>query len=355
MIRKTIILLFLLGFAVSVVSAFEPVVVLGADVEHTASTTDGATSNLTSVRPRAAIGWRDRLDAGGYFSLDGLVSLSIPVDGRSGVSDTEMLDLAVSIPRGDDELLLGTGLQSSFVTAGAARLLVIPEWSADYRFGNDAGWIAVQSDGSYRFNDATTDDRFVQRAGVGYSRSTTIRLALETNALAGYELWPEYEMVDDTGSPRGETRHDLTAQLDATADGLVGYFTTWTVSGATLARFSNATRLLDTGAFEADPESRVTGRLSGSVRTSPTRQLGLGGRLTVEHDAYLSRPARDASGASLGTKLGVTSLDARVELDYAPVSHVYLVGAVGAGGTRSADPSYDRWYVQGRLGIEYSF
>lgn len=355
MIRKSILILLVIGFAVSSASAFEPVVALGADVEHTVSATVGAPSSLTNVRPRVAVGWRDQLEAGGFISVDGLASLLVPVDGRSGITDSELIDLTVSIPFAANELLLGTGVQSSFVSGGVARPLVTPEWSADYRFGNDAGWFAVQSDGFYRFDDGGTDDRLVQRVGVGYSRSTTIRFALETGLFAGYEMWPEYEIVDGTGATTGEERRDATAQLDATTDGLVGYFTTWEISGATLARFSNAARYLDTGAFEPDPESRITGRLSGSLRTSPTRQLGLGGRLTVEHDAYLSRPARDEAGASLGTTLGVTSIDARLDLDYNPVSNVYLVGAVGGGTTFSADPAYDRWYVQGRVGIEYSF
>lgn len=353
--RKSILVLLVFVFAVSPVSAFEPVVVLGTDVEHSSSDTADATSNLTTLRPRLAVGWREGLDSGGFISVDGLASLSVPLDGRTGVTDTEMLDLAVSIPFSDDELLLGTGLQSSFVTGGTARPLLTPDWSVNYRIGTDTGWVALQSDGLYRFNDGGTDDRFVQRVGVGYSRSTTIRFALETGALAGYELWPEYEIVDESGVATGEARRDLTAQLDATTDGLVGYFTTWEVSGAAVARFSNATRYLDTGVYEADPESRVTGRLAGSVRTSPSRQVGLGGRMTVEHDAYLARPARDDAGASLGRALGVTSLDARVDLDYSPVSNLYLVGAVGGGATLSQDPAYDRWYVQARVGIEYSF
>lgn len=353
--RNVVLALVTLIVATGIAGAFEPVVVAGTDLQHLVTGSAGATAGAMDLRPRLALGWRDQLDAGGYFSLDGLVSLAIPVDGRRGVSDSEMLDLLVSVPLADDELLLGAGVQSSFVSAGAARMLATPDWSVDYRFGNDAGWLALQSDGSYRFNEGDSDDHLTQRVGLGYSRSTTIRFALEANALGGYEVWPEYDVVDESGAATGGTRRDLTVQLDATADGLMGYFTTWSVSGVSLARFSNATRYLDTGIFEPDPESRLIGRLAGSLRTSPNRRMGLGGRVTVEQDVYLSRPARDENGASLGRTLSVTDLSARIDADFNPVSAVYLVGSVGGGATLSPDPAYDRWYVQAMLGIEYSF
>lgn len=354
--KRTVVFATIMLVLVPAAFALEPVVIAGTDVAFTGSSFLEAQRPLTELRPRLGLSWRGRLEAGGYVSVDARAAIALRVTEPSvPLSDGERVAVRLLVPAGSDELLFGAGVESSFVGEGTARARVVPDWSADYRFITDDGWVAVRSSGLYRYS-ADGDDLLSQRIGIGFVGMESIRFSLSTDVWGGYEIRPDSPLVNASGATIDETRRDVTARLDGRAEGLWGYFTTWSLSGALAGRFSNATNYLASVAeFESDSESRLTTALSGSLETSPVRQLGLSASASARNAWYLGRPARNESDAAVVPNLDVLAVDLALQADYNPVPDLYFVGSVAAGSSFSADPDFRGWQVTGSVGVEYSF
>ncbi|MFW5689444.1 MAG: hypothetical protein ACOC1U_07725 [Spirochaetota bacterium] len=354
-VRQVVLFALTLGCALQAPAALEPVVVAGADVGLISNAESSGAATTTGIAtPRVSISWRESLGGVGYVALEGRGLLDVPLATPAELSDGERIAGELGIWVGEDEFVLRMGLDASFLARGVSRVRLVPAWSADYRFTNETGRFALQTDGSFRYDDGAADDRLTQRLGVGFIYTESIRLQFAGDLLAGYELWPEYPIVNSAGAVVDDERSDLTLQAGGELSGLVGYFTSWQLSALVLGRRSNATRFAS-GSFESDTESGVTARLGSTLRTTPTRALGLSGSFAASHRSYAGRPARDADGAAIASSLGVTSVELGGVVDLSLLENLFLVGSLDAGLDLSADPAYRGWSTQVRIGAEYSF
>lgn len=355
--KRTVLALAVAAGLPFLLPAFEPIVVAGADAGFVASASSAGETAATGgeVRPRLAVSWREAL-GDGFIAVDAQGGVSIPLDAPLSISDDESLTIRSGFPAGSSEILLTARMESSFAVRGVARTLLVPGWGLDYNIPLNENRVALQSEGRYRYAGSSPDDVLVQRLGLGYTNQESIRFSWQADLMGGYEQWPEYELVDQSGDLTGNARRDLTAEFDLSGEGLLGYFTSWSVSTAVQGRFSNATRyVVAAGEFEPDPESRLTTRLSGFLETSPVRELSLGVRGSAGNELYFSRPSRDADGGAREDALTITTMEATTYADYNPWGDLFVVASVSGGATLANDPAYPGWYAQARLGLEYSF
>lgn len=351
--RRKILFLLLLTVVLSDGFAFPPVTVVGSDLDlfiNPIATGDIAATTVGGIR--FALSWREHIDRGGYVSLDGRLGVRSSLSGELALSDSEEVSVELGLPVGTDELVVGAGMSSSFLLNGTARALLETSWSADYRFSTQSGWMGFVSNGRYRFSESDADDMLAQDAGVGLLVAPSVRLSTEASLCAGYELWPDDPVFDNTGSPTGERRRDVTVELDTDFRGLWGYFTTWSAGGLAGLRLSNANRFVnETGELQPDSENRITGELSAGLCSSPTREFGISVSAAVRDTWYYGR----AAGASDGSDSNRLSTSVVLGSDYNPADGLFVVASLSGLATISSDSSQVGWSLRAGIGVEYSF
>lgn len=354
--RNAVAALILLSLGALPAPALEPVVIAGADVGYRASVLPVERVHSVEVRPRLAFNWRERLSGGTVLVVDARAHLWVPLEASGGLSDGEYLNVTAIIPSGNNETSVSVGAESAFVANGVAARTIIPRWSADYRRLSSRGHLALLTRGRYRVSLDGRSDVLMQRIGIGFQRAESISLSIDAAVAGGVEVWPEYVLVDQSGAATGQSRRDATVDLDLTAEGLWGYFTSWSIGGLAELRISNATGFrTDSATFLPNPESLVSGNLFASIRTSPVRQVSITGSVTVDETWYTNRVSRDLAGAELGANLSIFTATAQAGVDYNPVGNLFLVASLEGSAQFSTEPWREGWYTQVQLGAEYSF
>jgi hypothetical protein len=338
-------------------SALPPVYLLGAGAGGSWITdSEGTTDYYPSYEGRFSLAHRRALVGGGYLSGSALAELVYYRGGIDDVADRQSVTLEVGHPLGDHRAIWGFQLGSSFHNLDQG-IYLEPSWSGDLLFATTtttttrstvpkAGYF-----GSYRYDEGSGGDRLVQGVRIGFEQDASVYFGWGMEASGAWEHYPEQDVLDSTGEPSGERRHDGRIGLTGTAEGLIGFFHSWEVEARTGMRFSSANRLVvveETVQLEEGSENRVTGGVAGRLLLSPRRDLGVESSLSADNQYYLSREYKNEA-------VNLLSINGAIRLDYTPDGALYFVLDLGAGRNFSNDPWFDDWYGTVTGSVEYSF
>ena len=357
--RLSVLLVFLIGLAPGVAAqAYPPTVAVGLFAENLLYPAAGTAGSVFGVHATGLLGWRGPLGAtGGYVSLSADGDLACHFYGNPLFSDTENLDLLVSLPLGGNRLEIATGLSASLLGTLDTSPFVQPDWRLLYRLERGRRKVRpyVAYEGRYRHEPLAEEDVLYQGAELGILHRPSIRLGYQVGLKGGWELWPDQILVDAGGDPLGQRREDALILLDGRLEGLAGYFLTWNLGAKGGIRLSNANRWLEGGQFEADSESAWVLHGEGALSWSPHRRLNLQAGVFARSDVYFERNALTESDDLSGVALKVLSTGVTGRLDWTLDDRLYFVASGDGGWRLSNDPNERRWSTALRLGLEYSF
>jgi hypothetical protein len=294
-------------------------------------------------------GYRRGLDPEGFLAVASRAEAALESDGT--IEDREVLGL-------DARLRRGPGFLDGGFDARASALEDSPYFAVDGRLGYRSAGQPVEA-GAWLVGllDARPQDD-EDRVGGGLRAALlvqpSVRFSLETSAGLVAESWFDADLLTPSGSPSGDTRADVVADLRFSAGGLAGYFTEWSLSLYGIGRLSNADRLVAPGMVDSDSESRVGAGIEGSLSWSPTRRFGLELRGRAEPSWYRGRAALTAAGAPSGESLITLYGAASLRADWAIGPRASLILEAAAETTTANDPAEESWSSWARAGIEIS-
>jgi hypothetical protein len=339
------------------VPAETPRMVLGAHLGGTGyGYEDGTQDSYARGGAEWRLAWRDALDAGGYAGFNALLGLDylgVPVD---DVRDTEYLSAELALPLGVNRIILDAEALSSFNSPGSVEAYVEPSWGVTYRVtrGRREAEPYLGYRGSHRYERGGPGDRTTHRGVLGVEYNPSIRLGTETELSGGYQVWPEYGMLDADGTTSDERRRDYLAEATLALDGLLGYFVDWRLSTTGRYRDSNANRFLSSsGDVEENAADRFGIDADAGIRWTPTRETGVSLGSGVSTDFYTERSALSGDGAPTDRPLRVTTVSGDFGVDWTPDDCLFLSVSSGVERTLSNEDALEQWTATGELGIEF--
>jgi hypothetical protein len=343
--------------------AFPPVFVLSATGGTTVQ--EDAFSGLTAtpmLDSRASFSYRSPIPSGGYAAvgLDG--SLRYYFGEVDDYQDQEVLSFELARPLRRGRLMLSAGTTSSLQPLSASGSFVQPDWSLGYRFPEIGAGIQPEATytGLYRYEDDGVEDVTRHELSLGFVAEPSVRIGYSAHLNGAWELYPEQAILNADGSESGALRNDVTASITGGAEGLIGFFTSWEMDAELGFRGSNANRYLSGSGsaeseLEANSESRLFGRVNGSLELSPVQQLGIGSSLTVGDTYYLDRAALRDDGTPRSKNLNRFDIGGSLYADWTPNNAVYFLIEASVSRQISTQPSLDGWSAEVTGGVEYSF
>ncbi len=305
-------------------------------------------------------GWRQALGPGRYLALSASGSLSRYLITLSGFEDYEHFDAQLGLPSGENTFILGGGIASSVTNQTSTGSFAWPYWSAAYQLAR--GKLGYRSTfeyrGSYLYEPAPSNDHFTE--GVRYTLDHLTNIRLETYAIldGSWELWNQQPILASNGSATSAFRQDYLAALTLGAKGILGYYLDWRAEASGGLRLSDADTnqyLATASQYEANSESRASGRASASLTWSPTRSFSMSVSANLGDELYLSRKAVTSAGALTSESLNVLSTGGGLRLSWTPNGKVYLVLKSALSRSFSPDPNYAQWSLDASGGVQYSF
>lgn len=360
-LRQVLVLLALMTFPVLAGVCLPPTLVLGAYGDSGAqSVAPSSGSPYGDLLIDGLFGWRQALGPGSYLALSGSASLASYLLTLSGFEDYEHFDGQLGLPSGENTIILGGGVASSAMNQTSTGSFAWPYWSAAYQLarGKLGYRSTIEYRGSYLYEPAPSNNHFTE--GARYTLDHLANVRLETYAIldGAWELWNQQPILASNGSATSGLRQDYVAALTLGAKGILGYYLDWSAQARGGVRLSNANTnqyLTTASQYEADTESRVTGRADASLTWSPTRSFSMSLTANLGDDAYLSRKAVTSAGLLTSENLNVLSTGGGLKLSWTPNGKVYFVLKSALSRNFSSDPNYAQWSIDGSGGIQYSF
>jgi len=335
--------------------AYDPVIRTG--VESTVSTWawGGDDDSRVRVGPFLDLDYRTTLGERAYWGSWYRGTAGYDTIEEAVVDDhTAGLRLGGSVA--DHSYLLEASLAASS-DLGDDTTTIAPDWSAGWDHELSDTWrtqftysglarIEELSDG-----EETDTDRVSHGVDLDLAWDPSLLIGYRTGPSAAITLYPDWNVLDDDGTESDEGRRDISAEYRLAAEGLIGFFTLWSVETAAGIVDSTANRRID-GDLE-ESEDRTTARTNLTVTTRPSRTISLAAALTLDAGWYTDRTPLDTDGVPRndGTTHEIwTALS--LDTDWRLTDRWSL--SVGADGGRvfSNDELLAGWTISATLGLE---
>ena len=300
-------------------------------------------------------GWRGTTRAGGYLGLAASAKLLSYFSSPGILADAEMLALEAGLPLGCGLVELESSLDASVMGDGEDPAHLEPRWRAGLRLGGGAAQGIFSYRGSYLYQPNDIEDFLYQGLKLGAEWERFIRLGLRAGLEGGWEYWPDYFLLDGTGSPTGVPRQDAVGSLEIGLDGLAGFFLDWRLAASGGLRWSTANRFITGLGLEEGSENNLFAGLEAAVDWSPHRTVGLQLKGFLRQEWYLARAALSSLGVDTGELLRVLALGLTARADWTPNDRLFLILEGSAGSRFANDPAEERWNATLKAGVEYSF
>jgi len=344
--------------ATAAAESYPPTITFGAMAEGLLYPSVGRTDSVLGLQANGLLGWRSPLgSSGGYLALSADADVTGYFFANPAFADSENLDLLFSLPAGTNRLEINTGLSASALGTLSESPYVQPDWELEYRLERGRREVRpyLAYKGRYRYEPLAAADVLYQGAELGFLHRPSIRLGYQLGLEGGWELWPEYDIVDGAGSPTADKRQDMLVALNGEVEGLAGYFLTWNAAAKTGLRLSNGNRYLaDALTVQGNSESAWLLQAEAGFGWSPHRRLDLQVLGFGRGDFYMERMALNEGGLPAGDKLNVLSTGVSVRADWTLDDRLYFVGSAEGAWRLSNDPAERRWSLSLGAGIEYS-
>ena len=300
-------------------------------------------------------GWRGATPAGGYLGLAASARVLSYLASPAILADAETLALEAGLPLGPNLVELEGSLEASVMGDGEDPAHLEPRWQAGLRLGGGAVQGIFSYRGSYLYQPDDIEDFLHQGLKLGVEWEHSIRLGLRAGVQGGWEYWPDYFLLEGTGSSTGVPRQDAVGGLDIGLDGLAGFFLDWSLGLSAGLRWSTANRFITGLGLEEGSENNLYAGLEAAADWSPHRTVGLQLKGFLRQEWYLARAALTSLGVDTGELLRVLSLGLTVRADWTPNDRLFLVLEGSAGRRFANDPAEERWNATLQAGVEYSF
>ena len=352
----------LIGAAVLVllaagVSADTPRMVVGGSVGGASYEFDeGGGDSYAVLGGEWRLGWREALESGGYAAVNGLLGVDYFGEPVADAQDTEYIAGKLALPLGANQVTFEAESLSSLSYVGAIDAYVEPSWGVTYRItrGRREAEPYIAYRGSHRLERGGAADRTTHRGVLGVEYDPSVRLGTMLELSAGYQRWPDYDMVKADGSASGDLRQDYLATAEVALDGLLGYFVDWRLGVTGRYRDSNATRYLSTAPEREEDSADLFGAdVEVGIRWTPTRQTAVSVGTGITTDHYTEREALSLDGTPSGETLRRSSASASVGIDWTPDDRVFFGIESGVERELSNQDSLDSWTVNAGIGIEF--
>jgi hypothetical protein len=335
------------------VPAYSPVVIVGADASATAWSWTEDDSYITTG-PYLDIDYRTPLGTDTYLGTWYTGRLAWHT-GEDDIVDTHDLGfkLGGTVPSGGAQdhawLLRASAALSSEM--GDNTTTFDPEWSASWTHALADTWTAAATySGLYRHDDGPLE-RYTHGADLEFTWEPTLLAAFRTGPSASMTTWPQWDVLDNDGSRSNARRSDTAAEYRLGVDGMVGFFTLWSVDTAAGVVVSNANRLVD-GDVEKGSQDRTTARLDVSISSRPTRILGITLAAAADAGWYWHRTALDSDGLPTDNTARTLWTSLSVATDWRLTDSLYLRLGADGGRSFSNDTFMDGWTATATAGIE---
>jgi hypothetical protein len=354
-IRWVVAVLCLFAFAGPGADAYPPTLLLGLQGGGYAfqSPEDEGVLPLAAVSLLA--GWRDALADGGYLGLAASARVLTYFGSPMVSADSEKLSLEAGLPLGRSLVELQGGLDASAVGDGEDPAHLLPSWQAGLRFGPEGAQGILSYRGSYLYQPGGQEDFLYQGLRLRGEWERSIQLGFSAGLEGGWEYWPEYWLLDSSGSSSGEARQDLVGSLQAGLDGLAGFFLDWSLEASAGLRWSTANRFISGLGLEEGSENNLFADVRASADWSPHRAVGLRLEGFLRQEWYLTRAALTAALTDTGETLRVLSAGLAARADWTPNDRLFLILEGSAGRRFANDPAEARWSASLEAGVEYRF
>lgn len=229
--------------------------------------------------------------------------------------------------------------------------LVIPAWSIDLFYGSSDFTPFTGYYGDYRWSETDAAHRALNGARLGMIHDYSLDFGWGAEVRGEISQFPQEFVLDESGETSSAERRDRRLDARFTADGLIGYFHSWSVDTGGGIVVSNANRLVsenDVTTVEARSEDRWISYAEGSLQLSPSRNIGIEVGIDLHHDIYTHRQYA-------GSPVRRTGVSGTLRADYTPNGEVFFVADTGGGWNTSADPYLEGGYLTASFRIEYSF
>lgn len=309
---------------------------LGVDVS---SPTGGETLLDAYAGGELSVGLRDLLPQDGFYSITSRIEAAIHNDLH--FSDSEFLSLELRFRNWSAE----AGLLSALIDDGSGSSYINPNWMVSKRTGllSNNSDITFEYAGYLTILPAAAEDLLYQGFQAAIRTDPSVFLGYGFQIGGGWEYHYEQLVYLSSGDPSGAKRHDLVLDAVGAVDGILGYFTGWSLSTNVTWRKSNAAYAVRENVFLEHPEDRLQAALDASIYTSPHQSWRIDSEVYADGTWYPSRPARDLEGAYGDEDLLLLDLGISAKVDWTPNQRVYLALSGGFGYTISNDPYVGGW------------
>jgi hypothetical protein len=302
--------------------AYAPILLLGAYGQEILSEDQGW---QTAVRATGLLSWRTLLAENASLAVYASSAVDRTLQDSNWYYDFHSVSFDLLLGRGATRFFLDGGVNGSVLgTLEGQAPYLRPDWTVAYEHDGDRLLRASYS-GYYLYFPDTEEDTLSQQLtlGLAWDKSIQIRYGLDLHA--GWESWT------------GTNRDDLLGSLEASADGLIGYFHDWSLNARAGLRLS-----------EDAAESNLFLGVQGDWAWSPHRQISLETGIFLLEEIYYQ------AGGSPGIPKTL-SAGAEMRCDWTPNDRLFLVAELAAS-RRFATDAVDEWgNVLSRVGLEFNF
>lgn len=270
--------------------------------------------------------------------------------------DTNALGLRTGWRPGPVSLEVGAGTEfSSPLGDGAMR--IAPNWDVELNIplGERSDGLASY-DGDYLYDEASDSDLIGHEGSVGIRFDPGIELGLRADLFGSLARFSEQSALDSAGAPTDQLRTDRGIGIQTGMEGILGFFTLWTVDLTGSLIRSNDNRLLAaTAEVEEAFRNRSTVSLSSTLTSSLSARTSVSGWADVTGDIYDSRIALDSSGNPTAEITRSMRITGGLQGDWSPNGRLYLLGVVQGDYAVSNDADMNGWGISAELGVQFRF
>jgi len=353
------VLFFTITFSSLLADGYPPTIVFGLYGTNTTYAQKGSRpETLGGIEASGLLGWRTPSFNGGYFSLNSSISVFYYFFGIEELDDFENTSIEIAIPLENNRIKIGGGVDSSFAGTGSYSEYLRPYWEAGYYIKR--GRKKVQPffiyRGYYLNQPNFYEDSIFHEGELGMEYSPSIWRGYKISLKGGVESFFEYPVYDSKGNITGNKRNDYSVDINLEVNGLLGYFSDYSINTTISLLSSNANRYVSTpGYLDENSESKLTILVEGEIGWSPNRRINLQASPYVGYEPYFGRDALNEQGNPTGETLKIFTAGSSFRADYTLNNNFFLV-IKGTGAVKRAnDPRESGWSLNLSGGIEYAF
>jgi len=351
--RRSIGLLMMLLFGLAgVLHANPPVLTIGAEGHSGIGSSDPGSITF-AAGPELNLDFRTIIGDWGY----GLVWYTgrLWFDGLVAPTDAQSAGGLIGAQLGETTAELSSRVSFS-TPLGDGMTFAAPEWKLLARVPIGFTELGITLAGLYYFENESPLTELSHGAEIALVMDGSLDLGLTAGLSSYLSLFPHQFVLDDGGLATAERRTDTDARIGLEAEGLLGFFSSWSASVAGGFIESNANRYLPAlDIVETDSEDRFFAAGSASIDSSVIRSMALSGLLTIRFSHYPSRRSLDQNGNEVAPDTAALRFEPGAGMDWNLFGPVYLqINASGVYGV-SRDQSMSGWSAGGSVGIHYRF